>query len=102
MKNEIDIDDIIKALSNPVRREILMWLKEPEKHFQPQEHGLENGVCVGRIYERAGLSQSTISAYLAILQRADLVSSQRIGQWVFYKRNEVVIKAFLTRMENEL
>lgn len=102
MKNELDIDDIIKALSNPVRREILMWLKEPEKHFQPQDHGLENGVCVGRIYERAGLSQSTISSYLAILQRANLVCSQRIGQWVFYKRNEAVIKAFLTRMENEL
>lgn len=102
MKNELDIDDIIKALSNPVRREILMWLKEPEKHFLPQDHGLENGVCVGRIYERAGLSQSTISSYLAILQRANLVSSQRIGQWVFYKRNEAVIKAFLARMENEL
>ncbi|EIJ41385.1 putative transcriptional regulator [Beggiatoa alba B18LD] len=103
MSNEIDIDGIIKALSNPVRREILMWLKEPEKHFQPQEHSLEEtGVCVGRIYERAGLSQSTISAYLAILQRTGLVTSQRVGQWVFYKRNEDVIKAFLLYLQNEL
>ncbi|ALG68311.1 ArsR/SmtB family transcription factor [Beggiatoa leptomitoformis] len=102
MSNELDIDGIIKALSNPVRREILTWLKEPEKHFQSQEHTLENGVCVGRIYERAGLSQSTISAYLAILQRAGLVTSQRVGQWVFYKRNESVILAFLEYLKNEL
>lgn len=102
MKNQVDIDNIIKALSNPVRREILMWLKVPEQHFQPQEHGQEHGVCVGRIYERVGLSQSTISSYLAILQRAGLVNSQRIGQWVFYRRNEEVIRAFVDWMNNEL
>ncbi len=98
----IDIDEIFKALSNPVRREILSWLKQPEQHFCAQEHSLENGVCVGKIYERAGLSQSTISAYLAMLQRAGLVTSQRLGQWVFYKRNEEVIQAFLEQMRKEL
>src|SRR6516225_5263691 len=31
--NEMDIDAIHKALANPLRREILEWLKEPERHF---------------------------------------------------------------------
>lgn len=32
----LDIDAIHKALANPVRREILAWLKEPEKYFSTQ------------------------------------------------------------------
>ena len=36
----MDIDAIHKALANPVRRQILAWLKEPEQYFSDQEHGL--------------------------------------------------------------
>lgn len=97
----MDIDEIIKALANPVRREILHWLKEPEKHFADQQHPLEVGVCAG-MFERCGLSQSTVSAHLATLQRAGLVSTRRIGQWIFYKRNEETIAAFLRRIGDEL
>lgn len=32
----LDIDEIIKALSHPVRRDMLRWLKEPEKYFVEQ------------------------------------------------------------------
>ena len=45
----MDIDAIHKALANPVRREILAWLKEPEVYFGGQELPLENGVCAGAI-----------------------------------------------------
>jgi len=41
----MDIDAIHKALANPVRRQILQWLKEPQQHFIEQEHPLEMGVC---------------------------------------------------------
>lgn len=34
----LDIDEIIKALSHPVRRDMLRWLKEPEKYFVEQDH----------------------------------------------------------------
>jgi DNA-binding transcriptional ArsR family regulator len=95
----IDIDAIHKALANPVRREILAWLKEPRAHFADQELPLDHGVCAGRIDARCGLSQSTVSAHLATLQRAGLVSSKRVGQWVFFKRNEAVIQAFLEQMQ---
>lgn len=95
----MDIDAIHKALANPVRREILAWLKEPEVHFADQELPLDQGVCAGRIDLRCGLSQSTVSAHLATLQRAGLVSAKRVGQWVFFKRNEAVIQAFLEHMQ---
>lgn len=98
----IDIDAIHKALANPLRREILAWLREPEQHFSDQEHPLDFGVCAGLIDRRAGLSQSTVSAHLATLQRAGLLTSRRIGQWIFYKRNEATIKAFLEYMDGGL
>jgi ArsR family transcriptional regulator len=67
----MDIDKIIKALANPARREILAWLKNPDSEFSPQTYPLNEGVCVGKIFERSDLSQSTVSAHLATLQRAE-------------------------------
>ncbi|WP_420227583.1 ArsR/SmtB family transcription factor [Pigmentiphaga litoralis] len=97
----MDIDAIHKALANPVRRQILAWLKTPEAYFATQEHPLEFGVCAGMIDERTGLSQSTVSVHLAALLRAELVTSRRVGQWVFFKRNEPVIQAFLDHMNSD-
>lgn len=98
----MDIDAIHKALANPVRREILQWLKEPEVHFAQQDHPLDIGVCAGLIDARTGLSQSTVSTHLATLQRAGLVTSKRVGQWVFFKRDEDTIAAFLAHMQHGL
>ena len=98
----MEIDAIHKALANPVRRQILAWLKEPMQHFSEQEYPLALGVCAGLIDQRTGLSQSTVSAHLAALQRAGLVSSKRVGQWIFFKRNEVTIEAFLDHMNQQL
>ncbi len=96
------IDAIHKALANPVRRDILQWLKDPHAHFAHQQHPLELGVCAGLIDARTGLSQSTVSAHLATLQRAGLVCSHRVGQWIYYKRNEDTIQAFLEHMNQGL
>lgn len=97
-----DIDEIMKALASPARREILGWLKEPAQQFSEQAYPFEMGVCAGKIYEKAGLSQSTVSAHLACLQRARLVSTRKVGQWIFYSRDEAVISTFLQRMQEEL
>lgn len=94
----MDIDAIHKALANPVRREILAWLKEPAVYFAGQEHALENGVCAGQIDARCNMSQSTVSAHLATLHKAELVTSKRVGQWIFFKRNEATIEAFLDQL----
>jgi len=55
-----------------------------------------------QIERRCGLSQSTVSAHLAILQRAGLVIRQKIGQWHLFKRNEVIIEAFLEQLRDSL
>ncbi len=85
--------DVFKALASDVRLNILAWLKEPEKHFPLSDStgALANGICVGHIQKKAGLSPSTASTHLAILQRAGLIDATRIGQWTYYKRNETTI-----------
>ena len=98
----MDVDAIHKALANPVRRDILQWLKEPQAHFSQQDHPLDIGVCAGLIDARCGLSQSTVSAHLATLERAGLVCKRRVGQWIFFKRNEQTIQAFLDHMNHGL
>ena len=97
-----DLDDILKAIAHPLRRQILHWLKEPERYFAEQHHSLENGVCAGQIDQRAGLSQSTVSAHLATLQRAGLITTRKVGQWHFFKRNETAIDAFVARLAKQL
>lgn len=97
-----ELDEMIKALSHPVRRDILNWLKQPEIHFADQEHPLSFGVCAGKIDQKSGLSQSTVSAHLATLQRAGLITSRKVGQWNFFSRNEDAIQAFLARLNEQL
>jgi DNA-binding transcriptional ArsR family regulator len=94
--------EIFKALSNRTRLSILQWLKEPEKHFPDQVDDFRAGVCVGEIQRKAGLTQSTVSEYLSILQRAGLVESTRIGQWTYYKRNSQALNALAQIIEKEL
>ncbi|GLU31964.1 winged helix-turn-helix domain-containing protein [Trinickia caryophylli] len=98
----IDVDAIHKALANPVRREILAALKDPEKNFPDQAFAFDHGVCAGQITARCGLSQSTCSAHLAALQSAGLVTATRIGQWSFFLRNEAVIRTFLDALRADL
>jgi len=97
-----DVDDIIKALAHPLRREMLTWLKDPYKYFPRQEHPFELGVCAGKIFEKADLSQSTISVHLATLQKAGLINGRKVGQWIFYSRNEPLIEKFLKQINTDL
>lgn len=99
---EIDVDEVFKALAHPARRQILAWLKAPEQHFEQQLLPFENGVCAGRIFDRTELSHSTVSAHLACLQRAGLVTTTKVGQWIFYKRNDALIETFQRRLLAEL
>ncbi|WP_339081518.1 helix-turn-helix transcriptional regulator [Pseudomonas sp. TMP9] len=95
----IDVSEALKALDNPTRLAILNWLKDPRTHFPEQEIDPEDvGVCVSIIQKRVGLSQSTVSLYLSALQRAQLVTSQRIGPWTYYKRHEQNISAFIAAL----
>jgi DNA-binding transcriptional ArsR family regulator len=103
----VDGDDELllafKALANPTRLCILRWLRDPADHFAQQDQPLEEvGVCVKQIQEKAGVSQSTASQFMASLQRAGLVRSRRIGQWTYYRRDEGRIDAVADRLRTEL
>ncbi len=100
----MDLLEIFKALSNRTRLDILKGLKDPEKNFPAQDEGDVHtvGVCVSSIQEGVGLSQSTVSDYLATLHRAGLIETRRIGQWTYYKRNEATISALAEIIGKEL
>ncbi|WP_026293909.1 ArsR/SmtB family transcription factor [Saccharibacillus kuerlensis] len=100
--------DMFKALSNETRLQILNWLKEPDKHFPaqgahiPKGVNFAGGVCVGDIQEKAGVSQSTVSSYLNMMQKAGLLESFRYGQWTYYRRNEAAIRQLAEHIRTEL
>ncbi|MHB8455029.1 MAG: ArsR/SmtB family transcription factor [Acidiferrobacterales bacterium] len=95
---------VFKALANESRLKILQWMKDPEKHFGDAPHGRARGraVCVGEIQAKLGLSQSTVSHFLALLLQADLLVAKREGQWTFYERNENTIKALGRFLKEEI
>ena len=99
---EDELVQALKALAHPTRLAILGWLREPGS-FPPQDRPAEEvGVCLKHLQARAGVSQSTASQFLAVLHRAGLVTSNRIGPWTHYQRNEAriaeVAEAMTTRV----
>jgi len=98
---------IYKALANDTRRQIMVWLKHPEEYFDPSAYvregiSLKTGVCVADIQKKSGLAQSVISSYLASMQQARLLESERIGKWTYYRRNEQTIQEFYKYIRDEL
>jgi DNA-binding transcriptional ArsR family regulator len=97
--------EVFKALANPVRLQVLGWLRDPEANF-PVEHFIadpyEVGVCVSHIQAKTGLAQSTVSAYMASLERAGLVRSTRVGKWTHYRRNEARISQLVDLLGHTL
>ena len=87
--------DVIKALANDRRLQILEWLKEPRRHFPPQVDGdlVADGVCALLIAEKLGITQATLSEHLRVLSQAGLLRHKRIKQWIFYRRDEERIGA---------
>ena len=78
-----------KALANENRLQIIEWILNPRAHFEEQVDGdlVADGVCIGRIVDKIGLSQPTVTSHMKVLAKADLVSSKKIKNWVFYKPN---------------
>jgi DNA-binding transcriptional ArsR family regulator len=87
--------ELFAALASARRLQVLEWLKDPRAHFPPQRDGdlVDDGVCVCFIADKLGVAQPTATAHMQRLARAGLVTSRRIGQWTFYKRDEDAITA---------
>lgn len=95
---------VIRALGNEKRLAILEWLKDPRAHFPPQRDGdlVEDGVCSVFIAEKLGVSAPTASEHLKVLTASGLLSSKRIKQWTFYRRDERRIDEVKRMMQDDL
>jgi DNA-binding transcriptional ArsR family regulator len=78
----IRVNDIFKALNDSTRREILLMLKEKD-------------LTAGEIADQFNISKPSISHHLDILKRADLVSSEKKGQFVMYSINTTIVDDIL-------
>jgi DNA-binding transcriptional ArsR family regulator len=96
--------EVFRALASPKRLQVLEWLRDPVSHFPRQRDGdlVDDGVCVVFIANKLGVAQPTATAHLQALARAGLVTSKRIGQWTFYKRDEAAIQAFTGQLRDQL
>jgi DNA-binding transcriptional ArsR family regulator len=96
--------EMFAALASPRRLQILDWLKNPRANFPPQRDGdlVEDGVCVVFIADKLAVAQPTATTHLQALARAGLVTSKRVGQWTFYKRDEAAIEKLKERITREL
>lgn len=69
------VDRVFEALASQPRREILAYLSAQE-------------LTAGDIASRFAMSAPAISRHLSLLESAGLVSSERRGQFVFYRLNK--------------
>lgn len=51
---------------------------------------------------KAKVSQSTVSSYLNMMQKAGLLESIRHGQWTYYRRNEEFIQQVAKYFKTEI
>ena len=94
----------IKAVSSPVRLEILSLLKDPTANFLPQTDGdlIRDGVCADFIRDKLGIAAATASRHLTLLTDADLLIATRRKNWTFYRRDESAVQRFTQLLTSEL
>jgi ArsR family transcriptional regulator, repressor of sdpIR and other operons len=73
---------VFKALADPTRREILRLLGRGE-------------MSAGRIAERFDMTKPSMSHHFSVLKEADLVTTRREGQQIFYALNATVAQEAL-------
>ncbi|MDP8233146.1 MAG: autorepressor SdpR family transcription factor [Candidatus Zophobacter franzmannii] len=81
-------DNVFKALSDPNRRKILQLLKKVD------------ALTVGKIAKEFDISQPSVSDHLKILRNADLVYSEKKGQYVHYYLNTTVFEDIVSYFMN--
>lgn len=96
----VELEVMLKALASDRRLQILTWLKDPEAHFPPQEHGdpIEHGACNLFIVEKLGISQPAGSRHLKVLVDAGLIIATRRKGWTYYRRNEALIASLTDQL----
>src|SRR5436190_14532700 len=80
---------ILKALADENRLRILSMLKQTG--CCSIAGAKDKGLCACDIESQLDLSQPTISHHMKILRAAGLVSAERVGSWMRYRRNEELL-----------
>ncbi|QNA90504.1 helix-turn-helix transcriptional regulator [Massilia sp. Dwa41.01b] len=70
----MSIDKVFDALASTPRRKILALLGSTE-------------LTTSELAEQLGISTPAVSRHLSVLENAELVSSERRGQYVYYRLN---------------
>ena len=78
----LGIQNTIKALADPIRREILELLKGGR-------------LSAGDISEKFSVSAPAVSKHLSILKEADLIRDTREGKFIFYELNTSVLEEIM-------
>lgn len=73
------VQQTLKALADPIRREILNMLKTGR-------------MSAGEITNHFPVTGASISRHLSVLKEADLVRDTREGQFIFYELNTSVLE----------
>lgn len=73
------LQQTLKALSDPIRREILDLLKGGR-------------LSAGQIVEHFSVTGASISRHLSVLKEADLIRDTREGKFIFYELNTSVLE----------
>lgn len=76
------LQNTMKALSDPVRREILGMLKKGQ-------------MSAGDISDHFAITSAAISRHLSVLKEADLIRDKREGKYIFYELNASVLEEIM-------
>ncbi|MBQ1996134.1 MAG: winged helix-turn-helix transcriptional regulator [Clostridia bacterium] len=78
----MSIQNTLKALADPTRREILNMLKKGR-------------LSAGEISDTFPISGAAISRHLSILKDADLIRDTRDGKFIYYDLNASVLEEIM-------
>ena len=73
------IQNTLKALSDPIRREILEMLRSDR-------------LSAGEIAEKFPVSGAAVSKHLSVLKESDLIRDAREGKFIYYELNTSVLE----------
>ena len=76
------MQDTLRALADPTRREILTLLRA-------------GPLTAGQIAERFPVSAAAVSRHLSVLKEADLVRDRREGKYIYYELNASVLEEIM-------
>ena len=76
------LQQTMRALGDPVRREILTLLKTSR-------------LSAGKIAGHFSITNAAVSKHLSILREADLIRDTREGKYIFYELNASVLEEVL-------